>query len=245
MSSTTRSKNIAPITQPESKSSAGRWSPEEHQRFVDALKLYGKNWKKVEEIVGTRDGTQIRSHAQKYFAKLEKEKKHEKKAADKKDRFEPAESLRKSSESSISTHHTQQGRIIAKPTTNLSGQLENSTEQLKENLPLSESKAQGPKTANAIKPEEKSKDASVAGESKIDEETREEAKSPVQSTQSELVTTPVKQGGSQPMTTSVYETLLNNFFQNMNLANQQRSSTTSIPFLGLLPSNVCVYLNLR
>lgn len=38
---------------------------------MEALKLYGKNWKKVQEYVGTRTTTQARSHAQKYFAKLE------------------------------------------------------------------------------------------------------------------------------------------------------------------------------
>ena len=34
-----------------------------------ALKLYGRHWKKVEQHVGTRTGTQIRSHAQKHFLK--------------------------------------------------------------------------------------------------------------------------------------------------------------------------------
>ena len=28
-----------------------------------ALKLYGKDWKKVEKFIGTRSGAQIRSHA--------------------------------------------------------------------------------------------------------------------------------------------------------------------------------------
>ncbi|CAK57863.1 unnamed protein product (macronuclear) [Paramecium tetraurelia] len=51
----------------------GRWIKEEHQRFVEALSLHGKNWKKVEEYVGTRSGAQIRSHAQKFFNRLEKE----------------------------------------------------------------------------------------------------------------------------------------------------------------------------
>lgn len=36
------------------------------------LMQYGKNWKKVEEIVGTRSGSQVRSHAQKFFNKLQK-----------------------------------------------------------------------------------------------------------------------------------------------------------------------------
>jgi SHAQKYF class myb-like DNA-binding protein len=52
---------------------AGRWTKDEHQRFVEALKIYGKNWKKVEEHVSTRTGAQIRSHAQKFFNRIQKE----------------------------------------------------------------------------------------------------------------------------------------------------------------------------
>lgn len=50
----------------------GRWSAQEHDRFVKALSLYGKDWKKVERFVGTRSILQVRSHAQKYFLKLKK-----------------------------------------------------------------------------------------------------------------------------------------------------------------------------
>ena len=50
--------------------SIGRWTKEEHKRFLYALDVYGKNWKKVQECVGTRTTTQTRSHAQKYFAKM-------------------------------------------------------------------------------------------------------------------------------------------------------------------------------
>jgi hypothetical protein len=37
------------------------------------LQLYGKDWKKIEALVATRNGAQIRSHAQKYFIKVRKE----------------------------------------------------------------------------------------------------------------------------------------------------------------------------
>lgn len=53
--------------------SAGRWSKEEHQKFVEGVTKFGKNWKKVEEYIGTRTGAQIRSHAQKFFIRLTKE----------------------------------------------------------------------------------------------------------------------------------------------------------------------------
>lgn len=33
---------------------------------------YGKDWKKVEQYVKTRSGSQVRSHAQKFFTKLQK-----------------------------------------------------------------------------------------------------------------------------------------------------------------------------
>lgn len=33
---------------------------------------YGKDWKKVEQYVRTRSGSQVRSHAQKFFNKLQK-----------------------------------------------------------------------------------------------------------------------------------------------------------------------------
>ena len=50
----------------------GRWRKDEHCRFLEALKLYGKSWKKVQAHVTTRTSTQARSHAQKFFVKLEK-----------------------------------------------------------------------------------------------------------------------------------------------------------------------------
>jgi SHAQKYF class myb-like DNA-binding protein len=33
---------------------AGKWTDEEHNRFLEALQLYGKNWNKVHKHIGTR-----------------------------------------------------------------------------------------------------------------------------------------------------------------------------------------------
>ena len=48
------------------------WSKGEHDLFLQALHEHGRNWKKVAEVVGSRTVSQVRSHAQKYFLKLER-----------------------------------------------------------------------------------------------------------------------------------------------------------------------------
>ena len=50
----------------------GRWRPEEHLRFVEAILTYGNDWKKVQTFVGTRSCSQVRSHSQKFFLKMKK-----------------------------------------------------------------------------------------------------------------------------------------------------------------------------
>lgn len=48
----------------------GRWHKNEHDRFIEAIKKFGKDWKSVEQYIETRSGSQIRSHAQKFFNRI-------------------------------------------------------------------------------------------------------------------------------------------------------------------------------
>jgi len=50
----------------------GSWKPEEHKKFLEGIEIYGRDWKLVSTHVKTRSTAQCRSHAQKYFIKLEK-----------------------------------------------------------------------------------------------------------------------------------------------------------------------------
>lgn len=52
---------------------SGRWTREEHEAFLEGLEIYGREWKKVAQRIPTRTSAQIRSHAQKYFAKLSRD----------------------------------------------------------------------------------------------------------------------------------------------------------------------------
>jgi SHAQKYF class myb-like DNA-binding protein len=52
--------------------SAGRWTAAEHQVFLRGLSTYGREWKKVAAHIPTRTSAQVRSHAQKYFCRLQR-----------------------------------------------------------------------------------------------------------------------------------------------------------------------------
>lgn len=50
----------------------GRWTKDEHGKFLEGLRIYGKEWKKISNMIESRTVVQIRTHAQKYFQKLAK-----------------------------------------------------------------------------------------------------------------------------------------------------------------------------
>lgn len=50
------------------------WTPEEHKRFLHAIMACGpKNYSQISAIVGTRNAKQVRTHAQKFQKRLERE----------------------------------------------------------------------------------------------------------------------------------------------------------------------------
>lgn len=83
---------------------SGRWTNVEHARFLKGLGVYGEkyvtnakfNWREMAQFVRTRDPVQVRTHAQKYFIKLNKQKEKKRK------RGEFVESSNSSLESKIS-----------------------------------------------------------------------------------------------------------------------------------------------
>ena len=48
----------------------GRWSDDEHKKFLKGIIEYGNKWKKIQNIIITRSSTQARSHAQKFFLRI-------------------------------------------------------------------------------------------------------------------------------------------------------------------------------
>lgn len=54
----------------QSKVMNGRWTRAEHNKFMEALEKYGRNWAMVQKKVKTRTLPQVRSHAQKVFLNM-------------------------------------------------------------------------------------------------------------------------------------------------------------------------------
>ena len=54
------------------KEKIGRWTEHEHQVFLEGLAKHGKQWKLIANMIGTRTVVQVRTHAQKYFQRVER-----------------------------------------------------------------------------------------------------------------------------------------------------------------------------
>jgi SHAQKYF class myb-like DNA-binding protein len=52
----------------------GAWTERERTAFVNGLGTHGRNWKEVRKLVKTRNLTQIRTHAQKFFRKVKRDR---------------------------------------------------------------------------------------------------------------------------------------------------------------------------
>jgi SHAQKYF class myb-like DNA-binding protein len=61
--------NVTPSSST-SNSKGGRWTSEEHAAFLEGIRLYGKDWRRVSKVVMTRSAVQTRTHAQKYLLKF-------------------------------------------------------------------------------------------------------------------------------------------------------------------------------
>jgi SHAQKYF class myb-like DNA-binding protein len=64
--------NSMPVEYQKKNLKTGRWTDEEHELFMEALLIYGKDWDQIELRVKTRDAQHCRSHAQKFFWKIVK-----------------------------------------------------------------------------------------------------------------------------------------------------------------------------
>lgn len=90
------------------KEKIGRWSDHEHQVFLEGLESYGKQWKTIAGMIGTRTVVQVRTHAQKYFQKVERSKANTEK---KPERFSKRKSLPSSLPSRKKTRKTSTPRL--------------------------------------------------------------------------------------------------------------------------------------
>ena len=75
MDGVSRQNTVTTIHKKPSKSSSlhGRWTDEEHRLFLEGIELFKKDWRSIERHIGTRTCSQIRSHAQKYFLRIERQ----------------------------------------------------------------------------------------------------------------------------------------------------------------------------
>lgn len=115
-----------------------RWTEDEHRKFLEALKLYGRAWRKIEEHVGTKTAVQIRSHAQKFFHKVGRDPNGGNTNSEEPIEIPPPRPKRK-------PMHPYPRKLVHSPKKEMSP-AEDSTSSLSPNLSLSEQENQSPKS---------------------------------------------------------------------------------------------------
>jgi SHAQKYF class myb-like DNA-binding protein len=68
----TENESVSPGSDHIQQYNTGRWTEIEHKKFLEAILMYGNEWKRVQQYISTRSSTQARSHAQKFFLRLKK-----------------------------------------------------------------------------------------------------------------------------------------------------------------------------
>mmetsp|Transcript_29042 Transcript_29042/g.40870 ORF Transcript_29042/g.40870 Transcript_29042/m.40870 type:complete len:538 (-) Transcript_29042:393-2006(-) len=146
----------------EDKAQSRYWTPEEHQRFLEAVKKFGlKDVKAVASYVGTRNPTQVRTHAQKYYLRLERERNKQsgefklddhssaaENVSDKNDEKKSKKSKTKSDSRDVVVHDDSEGVDSSPPTADMKPSLEGITDKV---VPIVEDENKKTKKAAAKK----------------------------------------------------------------------------------------------
>jgi hypothetical protein len=59
--------NVAPASFPINKINKGRWTEEEHKKFMEEYENYGNNCMQIARVLSTRTPAQIKKHAECFF----------------------------------------------------------------------------------------------------------------------------------------------------------------------------------
>mmetsp|Transcript_38503 Transcript_38503/g.58593 ORF Transcript_38503/g.58593 Transcript_38503/m.58593 type:complete len:130 (+) Transcript_38503:446-835(+) len=59
-----------PIPQAPREAQTGKWTAEEHSKFLEGLRLFGKDYLELSKFIGTRSTMNVKSHASKFLIKL-------------------------------------------------------------------------------------------------------------------------------------------------------------------------------